>query len=214
MPDPEGAQDAADLDGTDDVDDPITWCDCRPDEECPPGQLCRQRKPHRFAPRNPEDWPLLCVTCGLVREDDRGRHIFGPIGSAPEPAQPRELNGNPTPHTSMPDPEAAKDAAERAETALLDQIRACRTAGELDMLYERTGFAWTVQVKDAATRHRADLPGLAQAGRRGAALMSAIGAATSQAELSLLFTDPRNADIITPAHKEAARARARIVPSF
>jgi hypothetical protein len=125
-----------------------------------------------------------------------------------------ELNGNPTPHTSMPDPESAKEAAKRAELALMDQIRACRTTGELDMLYERTGFAWTHHVKAYATRHREGIPTAAQADRRGAALLAAIGAAASQLELLRLFEDPRNADLITQAHKDAARARAQIVPPF
>jgi hypothetical protein len=164
-------------------DDPITWCDCQSDEQCPDGELCRRRS-HLPDPR---------------------RYVNTPAA---------ELNGNPTPSTSMPDPEAAQEAAENAEMALMDQVRACRTTGELQMLYEATGQAWTPAVKKYASRHRELLPELAQRERTSAALYVAIDYAASLAELRAIFEDPRNAPLITQAHKDAAKARAAELPPF
>jgi len=128
--------------------------------------------------------------------------------------QPVELNGNPRPHTSMPDPEAAREADQNAELALLDQIRACRTTGEMDLLWEATGHAWSTAVKGYAKRHRDLLPQRAQEERRGAALLAAINAAEDRMELRQLFTDPRNLSLITDEHKAAAKARAADLPMF
>lgn len=165
------------------VDDPITWCDCRADEQCPPGQLCRRRS-----------------------------HLPDPRQPVPEPRP--ELNGNPRPHTSMPDPDAAQDAAVAAELSLMDQVRACRSTGELDILWQTTGQAWTDAVKKYAKRHRDLMPQLAQEERTGAALHAAIVHAENLTELRRLFEDPRNVPLITQAHKDAARDRAAQLPPF
>lgn len=127
---------------------------------------------------------------------------------------PREQQGNPRPHTSMPTPEDAADAAAKAELALMDQVRACRTTGELQVLWDATGAAWTPTVKSYAKRHRELLPELGQKERAGAALLAAIHAAASQGELRRLFEDPRNAELIGDEHKAAARARAADLPPF
>jgi hypothetical protein len=127
---------------------------------------------------------------------------------------PRELNGNPRPHSSMSTPDDAADADQRAELALMDQVRACRTSGELAMLYEATGQAWTPAVKAYASRHRQLLPELGQQERARAALLAAIKCADSRAELGQLFTDQRNAELITEDHKAAAKARAAELPPF
>jgi hypothetical protein len=168
------------------VDDPITWCDCRSDEQCPPGELCRRRS-HLPDPRQP--LPLTSAPAG-------------------------ELNGNPRPHTSMPTPEDAAEAAQKAEMALMDQVRACRTTGELDVLWQTTGQAWTDAVKKYAKRHRDLLPELTQQQKAGAALLVAIRSAGNGNELLRLFEDPRNAELITDEHKAAARERAAQVPPF
>jgi hypothetical protein len=184
------------------VDDPITWCDCREGEECPPGQLCRRRS-HLPDPRQPAT-VVEPLEPGELTEW-AGRMVK---------QMPRELNGNPTPHSSMATPEDAAQASANAELALMDQVRACRTSGELAMLYEATGSAWTAAVKSYASRHRELLPELGQQERASAALVTAISAASSQAELTLLFTDPRNAELITPEHKAAAKRRAAELPPF
>ena len=54
------------------------------------------------------------------------------------------------------DPESAREAAEHAEQALMDQVAACRTAGELEMLYQATGQAWTPGGRDLPARQAAD----------------------------------------------------------
>jgi hypothetical protein len=122
-----------------------------------------------------------------------------------------EQNGNPTPHTSMLDPETAREAAQAAETALLDQIRACRTEDEMAMLYRLTAAAWTPQVKSYASRHRELL-------RRplptSAALFAAIAACESRGELHELWADPRNDQLWTEAHSSVAKQRWAELPPY
>lgn len=138
-----------------------------------------------------------------------------PVDEMPAVPEPRpEQNGNPRPHTSMPDPDAAQDAAVAAELSLMDQVRACRSTGELDILWQTTGQAWTDAVRKYAKRHRDLLPQLAQEERTGAALHAAIVHAENLTELRRLFEDPRNVPLITQAHKDAARDRAAQLPPF
>jgi hypothetical protein len=127
--------------------------------------------------------------------------------------QPVELNGNPTPHTSMPDPESAREAAEHAEQALMDQVAACRTAGELEMLYQATGQAWTASVKKYASRHRQLLPELARRERVDAALLGAIAGCRSIPELQALGRS-YPVENWTDEAKDAARAAATKLPPF
>jgi hypothetical protein len=131
---------------------------------------------------------------------------------------PRELNGNPRPHSSMATPDDAADADQRAELALMDQVRACRTSGELAMLYEATGQAWTPAVKSYASRHRSLLPELGQQERARAALLVAIRAAESQRDLHALWQvhvdNPEYRELWTDEHTAAAKARAAELPSF
>jgi hypothetical protein len=144
----------------------------------------------------------------LVRVTDEGVEPDGPRDL------PVELNGNPQPHTSMPDPEAAQEAAQRAELSLMDSVRACRTSGELAMLYEATGHQWTDAVKRYASRHRQLLPELGQQERARAALLSAINAADNGNELTRLWTDPRNRELWTDEHTAAAKLRHSQIPPF
>lgn len=125
-----------------------------------------------------------------------------------------EQNGNPTPHTSMPTPETAQEAAEAAAVALMDQIRECRSASEIQLLWERTGDAWTPAVKGYASRHQQLLDRRPQLEREQAALTAAIGAAGSQAELTLLWREHGASEAWMPEHTEAAKQRAADLPSF
>ncbi len=145
---------------------------------------------------------------------DEPREMTQPYPERVSPDPPVEQNGNPRPRSSMANPDDAKDAAQRAELALMDQVRACRTTGEIQVLWERTGHAWTDTVKKYATRHRQMLPELAQQERKDAALLAAIAACQSLPELYKLGADPRNRELWTPEAKAAAKVAAESLPPF
>ena len=124
-----------------------------------------------------------------------------------------EQNGNPRPHSSMGVPSGAQLAARRAEDSLLAQVSACRTHGEMQVLYERTGQAWTPAVRAFASEHRLQLQNLNLAERVDAALLTAIAACRSQPELRRL-AELHPADQWTDEAKAAAREAARSLPPF
>ena len=137
--------------------------------------------------------------------------------------EPRELQlpasveqqGTPRPHSSMATPWDATTAALRAEQALLQQVAACRTNGELTTLYQRTGFAWTPAVLEQARLVSSGLMAeQAQRERASAALLSAIRSADNGSELQKLWQDPRNQQLWTDEHTAAARERAALIPPF
>jgi hypothetical protein len=145
----------------------------------------------------------------------------GDDGVAPD--EPRELQlpapveqqGTPRPHSSLSTPEDATTAALRAEQALLQQVAACRTNGELTTLYQRTGFAWTPAVLEQARLVSSGLMAeQAQRERASAALLAAIRSADNGSELQKLWQDPRNQQLWTDEHTAAARERAAQVPPF
>lgn len=165
----------------------------------------------------------LCLDCGepqpaTVSEDaaeDDSPDVEAFLAEQTIHPDPRpELNGNPKPHASLSTPETAEEAAQAAELALMDQIRACRTTGELDLLWQATGPAWSVAVKAYAKRHRDLLPEMHRSQRAAAALLAAIGACRSLPELRALGEDPRNADLWTDEAKAAARAAAETLPPY
>jgi hypothetical protein len=170
--------------------------------------------PHWFVSATGDSFGL-CLNCGIPRKHPDAQHLGYQPDDIPAdiPEQRVEQNGNPRPHSSIPTPDNAAAAGRRAEDALLEQVRACRTTGELQVLWERTGQAWTVAVKAAASEQRQALPELARRERVDAALLAAIAACRSQPELRRLG-ELHSVGEWTDEAKAAARKAAAELPPF
>jgi hypothetical protein len=92
-------------------------------------------------------------------------------------------------------------------------VRACRTSGELEVLWQSTGQAWTPAVRAAATEQHRLLPELAQAERVDAALLAAIADCRSVGDLRRL-AELHDVSQWTDEAKAAARKALAELPPF
>lgn len=206
------SQDAADLDGTDDVpelpaarcdltDLPVDQCGCtkhRPDLAAVGDDGVELHYPDRDDTPDPD---LTVESVPAVRD------LLPPLPYRADPMDPHQLQGNPRPVSRMGTPWDAEQAARDAEQSLLAQVAGCRSRTELNLLWEATGPAWTDAVRAAAAERAVAVDRLPQMERTAAALWSAIRNAPTEGHLLQLWQDQSLNPLWTDAHRAAAAAR-------
>jgi hypothetical protein len=140
----------------------------------------------------------------FVREQTM--HPEPPVGTyATDPAT--EQNGNRRPVSGLQTPEDAGHALRTARAGLFDQIDACRSQSELELLWKQHAGIWTQPHTDRVTARLAQLQAEQARERPEAALLAALETAPDTATLERLWQQYRGGGLWTQEAAAAAHGR-------